>query len=607
MLMSLRARLLLLILGMVAVTVLALSALQLNSLVATSLLHTIERANSAAQIVKNFILQRAREKTKNSPAPATRADVVKLWRDSLAADPELAAMLTATMAQTRSLVEISVSGEHGRIVASSTQAKIGTPMSTRLPLQALSEIGPIERLEAIFGGSRDYETRVDLGIPGEREPVFTIQVLVSSVLLRETIRLELIKTILVSLAALIVATLLAWLVTHIALSPLTGLSQEIDRITSGQQEPTIRRPAAPGREYAVVEEKLRLLGEQYRGAQMGATQLRGNVEQMLERLEEAILLFDERGKLLMCGEPAERILGHPRSEITGRSLHEVFPPATELGATLVQAAETHSKLRDTTAGGVLVDLDFLPGGGMLLRLRDAVGRQIVENQLSLSSRLAAISRLTGGVAHEIKNPLNSIALRLELLRSRVLPNLPEAKPEIEIIAQEITRLDRVVRTFLDFTRPVELNAKPLNLTAMVRELITFLGPESHSTNIEVKEDLPAEPLWVRGDADLVRQAIMNVLRNALDAMPHGGTLNLRLRRERGEAVLSISDTGAGIPPENRDKIFQLYYSTKERGTGIGLAMTYRAFQLHGGSIEVESDGGATFHLRLPLISGSEAA
>jgi signal transduction histidine kinase len=208
------------------------------------------------------------------------------------------------------------------------------------------------------------------------------------------------------------------------------------------------------------------------------------------------------------------------------------------------------------------------------------------------------------VAHEIKNPLNSIALRLELLRSRVLPEVPEAQPELDIIAQEIVRLDRVVRTFLDFTRPVELQAEDLDLAALARRLLDLVRPEADQHNIVIETAGLDQPAPLRGESGLLQQAVLNILRNALEAMPSGGKLAVRLGKSGQNAELEISDTGPGISPEVRDKIFQLYYTTKQNGTGIGLAMTYRAIQLHNGSIEIggQPGSGAVFRIRLPLAA-----
>jgi hypothetical protein len=607
--MSLRLRLTLVTTGLVAAVAVVLLAVQLNALISVSLEHTQDRAHLTGQFVKRYILDRTAARAA-SVEPGNLPAQIAAWQTAIATDAELPQMLSSTLAQTRSIVEISVAGQGGRILASSNPSHTGQMIAPRLPMQSLLDLGPIQRFQAVLGGRIDYEDRVDLGFSnpahgGRKEVVFTIQVLVSSVLLRDAILPELRRTALASLPLLFLSVFIAWLISQLATLPLTGISRTIDRIASG--EPTLSPEPSSTRELAVVQEKLRMLGEQFRGAQVGATQLRGNVEQMLERLQETIFLFDASGRLMVCGEAVERLLKMSRAEVAGRSIGDLFPVDAPVGARLAEALAARRPLHEVQVGRLILNLDFLPGGAVLLRLRDAEGRQMVESQLNLSTRLAAIGRLTGRVAHEIKNPLNSIALRLELLRSRVLPEVPEAAGEIAVIAQEITRLDRVVRTFLDFTRPLEIRSVELDLAHLTASLADLIRPEAESQGIALDISGLDRPAILNGDPDLLKQALMNVLRNALEAMPGGGTLGVRLQRRPGEALLEISDTGPGVPRDLRDKIFHLYYTTKTNGSGIGLAMTFRAIQLHNGAIEVDgAEGqGAIFRLRIPLEKGAE--
>ena len=245
----------------------------------------------------------------------------------------------------------------------------------------------------------------------------------------------------------------------------------------------------------------------------------------------------------------------------------------------------------------------------MVTLRDAEGRRQVQSQLDLSERLAAISRITGGVAHEIKNPLNAIALRLEVLRARVGQEIPEANQELDIISEEVTRLDRVVKTFLDFTRPVQLALVEVDLKAVLEEIANFVGPEAAQSNVTVNFVVePGMPFMMQGDRDLLKQAFLNVVMNGIEAMATtGGSLRIKLEsllssRQGRQAVIGISDSGPGIPPEQRDNIFQLYFTTKAKGSGIGLAIAFRVAQLHGGKIEFSSNAkqGTTFIFLMPL-------
>ncbi len=460
--MSLKARLLVLITGTVAIVVLVLSALQLNSLVTTLLDHASERSAATAQLVKTQVVIRT---ASLRPQGKSLGDVKLGWRRALEADPEFADFLAATLAQTRSIVEISVADEMNLVLVSSNPGRVGKLLEPKLTMRYLATLNPFERLSVILGGRQDYENRVVLGIAGQPQPVFTIQVLVSNVLLRDAVLPEVRRAAALSASALLISLLVALSSAHLALRPLKRISRAIDRIASGADSADGSAPATP--EFRMVEQKLQILGAQYRDTQQSASQLRGGVEKLMERIEEAILLFDNAGRTLVCTPAAERFLGIPRARIVGQPVADLLPPV------LAQAALERKPLKnapvdwdkDGAPTVVLASLEPLPDG-VLLRLHDPEGRRAVEAQLSLSSRLTAINRLTGGVAHAIKNPLNSIALRLELLRTRVLPEVPEAKGEIEVIAQEIARLDRVVRTFLDFTRPVELNSAEFDLIEM---------------------------------------------------------------------------------------------------------------------------------------------
>jgi PAS domain S-box-containing protein len=422
---------------------------------------------------------------------------------------------------------------------------------------------------------------------------------------------------LIFLGALLLSMVLAVVVSNLALRPLARISQTIDRISRGefpQQDPVSESTA---REFAAVQSKLNLLGQQVRGARQDALQLRSNVEQLLENLEEVVLLFDAQDRLVMAGRAAERLLGRGRWELVGRGMTELFPPSSALGVAILNAIELRQPLkdlaltleRDGASVRLLVNVEMLeafPGHqriGTLVTLRDSETRRQIQSQLDVSARLAAISRLTGGVAHEIKNPLQAITVHLELLRSKLAGETDTVAPEIETIAREIQRLDRVVKTFLDFTRPIELKMRDLKMETLAREVAALEGPSAGQQGVRIELDAEPGEILVHGDPDLLKQAILNVVVNGVEAMKAGGRLGIELRQEGGECRLSISDEGVGIPPEIREKIFNLYYSTKGKGSGIGLAMTYRVVQLHNGTIDFSSEvgKGTTFRLRFPAI------
>jgi signal transduction histidine kinase len=264
----------------------------------------------------------------------------------------------------------------------------------------------------------------------------------------------------------------------------------------------------------------------------------------------------------------------------------------------------------------------------MLVARNMAYRSQLQSTIRYSQKLASLNRLLAGVAHEVKNPLNAMTIHLELMRQKlggaeraaIRGNGPTATAtaaesavaapvdlvgvlrHATVIGQEIRRLDEVVQGFLKFSRPEELVLRPVPVRPLVDDVFTLVAAEAAAQRVTLRNECPADLPSVQGDASLLRQAFLNLALNACQAMPGGGILTVRGRAARGRAVeLEVSDTGAGIAPEHLGRIFNLYFTTREGGSGLGLSMVYRTIQLHDGSIEVESTAGhgTTFRLRLP--------
>ncbi len=268
------------------------------------------------------------------------------------------------------------------------------------------------------------------------------------------------------------------------------------------------------------------------------------------------------------------------------------------------------------------------GLGALVTLHDLESAAQIESELELSRRMAAIGRLTSGVGHEVKNPINAIVVHLELLKSKLGESEGPATRHLEVIDAEIRRLDRVVQTLVDFARPVEVQLREQDLRPVIGDVLALAADELTMRRVTLVSRIPAEPLIANVDADLLKQAVLNVIQNGAQSMPDGGRLEVTLeldgnqnesqiRASKGNgmaggashapahfALLRVADEGIGIPDEIRDKIFDLYFTTKIGGSGIGLAMTYRILQLHHGSVDVQSrqGRGTEFRLRIPLAA-----
>jgi signal transduction histidine kinase len=264
--------------------------------------------------------------------------------------------------------------------------------------------------------------------------------------------------------------------------------------------------------------------------------------------------------------------------------------------------------RQDTMGSLAAEVDRLGEALQAGARTPAAGRDpvIVASLVTYAQKLAALGRLMSGVAHEVKNPLNAMRIHVELLRVRLPGATPEVAGSLQTIAAEITRLDRVVQGFLRFVRPQDLAVEPVDLNALLAEVARLAGPEATRAGVDVALEPDPQLPRVTGDAGLLQQACTNLVLNAIQAMEKGGRLVLGSRRAGSTAVaLSFRDQGVGIPPDDLDRIFRLYYSTKEGGSGLGLPIVYRTVQLHDGRIDVASvvGEGTTFTVTLPLAPG----
>ena len=236
------------------------------------------------------------------------------------------------------------------------------------------------------------------------------------------------------------------------------------------------------------------------------------------------------------------------------------------------------------------------------QLRAAAPEGLQPAQLAeLSRRIAMVGRLTAGVAHEMKNPLNAMTIHLELLKQKLAAGKP-ASTHVEIIQQEIRRLDERIQGFLKFVKPEEVMLAPVALAPLLSSVLDAMSPEAQRAGVSIDRGCHDGTLLVEGDAAQLRDVFLNLAQNAIQAMPKGGRLAFDCAAVPNRRVrVRVEDTGVGIAPENLAKIFDLYYTTKERGTGIGLSQVYRTVQFHNGTIDVESTVGVgtSFIVELP--------
>ena len=611
--MTFRRRLSLSIVALILVLVAAVSFVYLRYLVGMQLRFALQQAEMVAEQVRSAALETASEHWQEESG----YDLAAL-RD----DPMLEGVLNRSLGSAPTLAEIALT-DQDQVVLLTSAGPAGRRWSARPSLRELTEADFLAQWRAINTPQRDYEVTRALSTEGSQgQAVLVVHVAVTTGLLRRDLEppiRRLAWSVLLSLGASLV---LAVIFSHLAFRPLDRLGLAIDRMTRGELNPPEPESAGQGDEYAAISSKLNLLGQQFRDAREGVTSLRSNMQQLMQKLEGAVMMFDQEDRLVIASAAAETFLGVGRWELLGQTLEEVFPAGSELGALVLSAAHLRQAFSDRVVElpptaenasahpsrvSVSVELidDFANRRrlGTLVILRDAETRRQIATHFEVSSRLAAISRLTGGVAHEIKNPLQAITLHLELLKTKLALIPIKNPPELDVIGREMSRLDRVVKTFLDFTRPVELTLTDVALDKLVAEVAALAAPEAARHKVRVEVESGAAGALIQGDLDLLKQALWNLAVNGIQAMPEGGELRLAVAESGAEIEVSIADQGVGIPAEQGEKIFRLYYTTKEGGSGIGLAMTFRVVQLHNGTIDFSSEvgKGTTFRLRFPVL------
>lgn len=252
--------------------------------------------------------------------------------------------------------------------------------------------------------------------------------------------------------------------------------------------------------------------------------------------------------------------------------------------------------------GVVLTLAFAAGVGTILYRR----LQASERRAIQAERLAEIGSLTGGLAHEIKNPLSTVQLNLQLLREDLLPENPAYSRlvnRLDTVHRETGRLREILDDFLRYAGRIELQKQPTELNQLLDDLCDFFMPQAQLSRVQLRLRRHPEPVTANVDARLIKQAVLNLLINGLQAMGDaGGELIMQLGVQGRSAVIDIIDTGPGIEPDKASKIFQAYYTTKKGGTGIGLAMAKRIAEEHDGKITVRSEvgKGSDFAITLPL-------
>ena len=339
---------------------------------------------------------------------------------------------------------------------------------------------------------------------------------------------------------------------------------------------------------------------------------------------DVIFSLDMEGHFRSWNRAAERVFGWRAEEILGRHLSEIVPPELLKQGELAQIEqailatgqchlETIRLAKDGRQVPVEVTVSLLrdPQGKPIGRsaiLRDITERKRLEEDKLRSERLAVIGTMSARLAHEIRNPLTSVTLNVELVRDEIdtltQKNPPagrEARALLQSLSSEVRRVQNVTEDYLKFARLPRPRCQPVILNELLDQQLGFMGSLFEATDVKLVTELAGDLPVIQADENQLWQAVLNLIRNALEAMPGGGTLTVRTTARDGWVVLSITDTGKGITDEEHQNLFKPFFSTKVGGTGLGLPLTQQVVAEHAGTIRCDSapGRGTTFVIELP--------
>jgi PAS domain S-box-containing protein len=533
----------------------------------------------------------------------------------LGTDRDLNTMLQSVVGSWPTIYDAAILDADGKALLDTDQQLVGKKIEDRPDFSTLQSAGFRRKLRLVYHAPTVYDVHIPLLLNGQA--FGSIHVGVSTVFLRNDLTPRLQRALTLSAISVLCSLMLAALLSHIALGPLEHINRSLDSMAAADGN-ALKGAEEGGDEYGQVSMKIATLGRQMRDTREIFSALKSNVDQIMSSLQDGLMLFTRDSRVVLVSAAIESFLGRSRRELLGRAANEIFSSESALGSLMLDAFRLRHNVaqREMEASNgrrVQVSLDFIQEKGTqigaLLTMRDAESVRRIEDEIELSRRISASGRVTRGVAHEVKNPINAIVLHLQLLRNKLQDVDPATSRHVDIIDSEIHRLDRVVQILVDFTRPRDLHLEETDLRSVLEEVALLAAPDAEQHGVTLIRELPADPIPVKIDSDFIKQAILNVVLNGVQSMPQGGNLSITAHRDDDVVITEVRDQGAGIPVSVQDKIFELYFTTKNSGSGIGLAQTYQIMMWHYGSVDFESEEGkgTTFRLRLPLAESRSSS
>ncbi|HKN01250.1 MAG TPA: ATP-binding protein [Candidatus Binataceae bacterium] len=517
-------------------------------------------------------------------------------------------LLDSTVAFGPAVVAASIVGNDGIVIVAAHGDGEGKPA---LNLPSVKELDEQASRWLLFTSlpslltAKVYEARRRVDINGQ--PVAIISVGVTTALIADQAR-HLLVAIVATAALVIAAAMLAvLLIANRILEQLAILTRGFEQLAAGKSPSEMEVSGAS--ELSTLAEKFNELSRQVRADRSRLDSDQAHLFDVVRSIQDAVVLLDANGVVLFANKEAQERLAPKNSSLEGVSLASALDPGHPL-LMLVQSTVAGTEAHDVPvalpAGGTYLVSFFRLGrervpAGLLIVLRDLMPVIELETALDSSNRLARLGTLISGLAHQLRSPLNGMNMRLELLRHETGD---AGAKHIDKLRHEVTRLDEAVEALLRFMRPEQLKLSDFDMNELLKEL----GARVNTDRVKVEYQLdPALPS-VRADRGLIYEALTNLITNAEQAMPDGGGLTLASRLQGSAVELTIADHGPGIAKEQLDQIFDLYYTTKAGGSGLGLPFAMRAIELNGGKIAIDSElgQGTVCKVTIPIAANAPA-
>jgi len=593
--MRLRARLALIALVLMLIPTIALSIISLDSRIGT-MIDDMSRST-------DFMIAQIFEQVRLALSQGD-SDVPGALRSS----QPLRKLLDSTVAFGPAVVSASIAGSDGTVIVAANGDGEGKPALNMPSVKQLDEQAArwllFTSLPSLLT-AKVYEARRRVNINGR--PAATISVGVTTALIADQAR-HLLAVIVAAAGLVIAAAMLAvLLIANRLLEQLAILTRGFEQLAAGKSPSEVKVSGA--NELSTLAEKFNELSRQVRADRSRLDSEQTHLFDVVRTIQDAVVLLDADGVVLFANSEAKQRLAPKSSTLEGAPMTSVLDPEHPLLA-LVQSTTAGTDARDVPltlpAGGTYLVSFFRLGrervpAGLLIVLRDLTPVIELETALDSSNRLARLGTLISGLAHQLRSPLNGMNMRLELLRHEAGEG---GARHIDKLRHEVTRLDQAVDALLRFMRPEQLKLSDFD----VNELLKELGAHVESDRVKVEYQLdPALPS-VRADRGLISEALSNLITNANQAMADGGVLRLTSGLQGSAVELTIADRGPGIAKEQLDRIFDLYYTTKADGSGLGLPFAMRAIELNGGKIAVDSElgQGTVCKVTIPIAADARA-